>query len=204
MPTTSILALLDTLDGLHGQATPVVDGGIDRGDGYLVPADNDIRDYLWFKAGEATTPEDMEFVMALAVAYPRLAQALRTVLTPTTGGEREAREALAVFDLPRCGRSLDWVIQGLRCNDVEGHAGSCSHDSRRDVRDRATVVTPEHLRTARALLAIERAKAADADLLVAAEAVANSFNVGGDSIVSARTMTALRTAIARARGKDPT
>ena len=83
-------------------------------------------------------------------------RALRTALTPTTDGEREVREALAKVDhTTSCGAV---VRPGWACGLVKGHEGACGtyvygvrcHEWR------------EHLRTALALLATERAKAADA------------------------------------------
>ena len=92
---SDLLALLDTLDGLHKAATPVTDGGSDDNGGYLVPTDNDVREYLWLCPGGAATKDDIALLVALRLAYPHLAQALRTTLTPTTDGEREARPCLS-------------------------------------------------------------------------------------------------------------
>ena len=145
-----LLALLDTLDGLHKATTsgewrstwddPVVNGDddsqatIETMDPHATGLDKGIVQVLWFNGHHAgCTRENAASIAALHNAYPHLAQALRTALTPTTDGEREAREALFFADRDHAA--------GFRC-----------------------VPEPIHraLSTALNLLATERAKAADA------------------------------------------
>ena len=145
-----LLALLDTLDGLHKATTsgewrstwddPVVNGDddsqatIETMDPHATGLDKGIVQVLWFNGHHAgCTRENAASIAALHNAYPHLAQALRTALTPTTDGEREAREALFFADRDHAA--------GFRC-----------------------VPEPIHraLSTALNLLAAERAKAADA------------------------------------------
>ena len=147
---SDLLALLDTLDGLHKATTsgewrstwddPVVNGDddsqatIETMDPHATGLDKGIVQVLWFNGHHAgCTRENAASIAALHNAYPHLAQALRTALTPTTDGEREAREALFFADRDHAA--------GFRC-----------------------VPEPIHraLSTALNLLATERAKAADA------------------------------------------
>ena len=145
---SDLLALLDTLDGLHKDASPgewrySVDKcwwpGKHGAEPITTPQEavfgDGVRPCLAL-TGEADDPQsiaDGRWIAAAKNAYPHLAQALRTALTPTTDGEREAREALFFADRDHAA--------GFRC-----------------------VPEPIHraLSTALNLLATERAKAADA------------------------------------------
>ena len=145
---SDLLALLDTLDGLHKDASPgewrySVDKcwwpGKHGAEPITTPQEavfgDGVRPCLAL-TGEADDPQsiaDGRWIAAAKNAYPHLAQALRTALTPTTDGEREAREALFFADRDHAA--------GFRC-----------------------VPEPIHraLSTALNLLAAERAKAADA------------------------------------------
>lgn len=121
---SDLLALLDTLDGLRADAATA--------DGCTIES-SDAGWCVWAKAYLNDSPADTALVVALRLAYPRLAQALRTALTPTTDGEREAREALFFADRDHAA--------GFRCVPEPIHRA---------------------LSTALNLLATERAKAADA------------------------------------------
>ena len=103
---SDLLALLDTLDGLHKAAT----------------------DSTRFHATKR-----YDFGESAYALWPALSTALRTALTPTTDGEREAREALFFADRDHAA--------GFRCVPEPIHRA---------------------LSTALNLLATERAKAADA------------------------------------------
>lgn len=184
---SDILALLDTLDGLHGAATsaecwtgswdsrPYARGGFPWatfaiGPQHGIPADptTSDADRDAYDRGADARNADVAWVRAIVRDYPRLAAALRTALTPTTDGEREAREALAEFDARD--RSHDIENDGAVC--VSCHVSlrlrdECDWPDDGDVlcdgctdRDRRAYV--DHLRTTLALLATERAKAADA------------------------------------------
>lgn len=174
---SDLLALLDTLDGLHKAATEgewFVATGCSWRRILIVGPDSPVVVPTIERDGHpdlhATMPT-LESIVALHNAYPRLSAALRealdvgahphivtcnaarttpiggdmcscpagleikrlrVALTPTTDGEREAREWVARFDLDRPMYAGDFAL------------------------------CPSHLRTALALLATERAKAADA------------------------------------------
>lgn len=108
--TTDPLALLDTLDGLHKAATP--GEWIDMGDTEPWPGtviattvpDGGVTPVCIDPEAD-DRPSDRACIAALHNAYPRLAQALRTALTPTTDGEREA---LARVLAPFAGRRLTY------------------------------------------------------------------------------------------------
>ena len=136
---SDLLTLLDDLDRLHGAATEgewFVATGCSWRRILIVGPDSPVVVPTIERDGHpdlhATMPT-LESIVALHNAYPRLAQALRTALTPTTDGEREAREALARYD------------------SDPYHGDPQEQD-----------IDADHLRTALALLDAERAKAADA------------------------------------------
>jgi hypothetical protein len=149
----------------------------------------DTLDGLYTKAESSETSNDWTtYIASLSLAYPRLAQALRTALTPTTDGEREAREALAKTEEPPrhvhswrlvcdqghevAGSSAEtepphWATWSTRCEECDyNFADENAYDF--TVTHHEWDVTPDqkvdaaHLRTALTLLAAERAKAADA------------------------------------------
>ena len=202
---SDLLALLDTLDGLHKATTsgewrstwddPVVNGDddsqatIETMDPHATGLDKGIVQVLWFNGHHAgCTRENAASIAALHNAYPHLAQALRTALTPTTDGEREAVAALAKTEEPPrhvhswrlvCDRGHEvagssaetepphWATWSTRCEECDyNFADENAYDF--TVTHHEWDVTPDqkvdaaHLRTALALLATERAKAADA------------------------------------------
>jgi hypothetical protein len=155
-PTPDLLALLDTLDGLHKAAT--------EGEWQFEPRDGPFvrrpvspryeRGIQWL--ADAMTVPDGASVVALHNAYPRLAQALRTALTPTTDGEREARALLE--SLPK------WGTYGWRES-----AASVASKLAENARQISDLLRENHdLRTKAADAARERA-AIVADLQAAAD-----------------------------------
>lgn len=88
---SDLLALLDTLDGLHRAAGP----GAWRMDPTGTSHQRAIRDasaeaVAICYCGKAHAVDIAKGITALHNAYPRLTAALRAVLTPATEGEREA------------------------------------------------------------------------------------------------------------------
>lgn len=190
---SDLLALLDTLDGLHKAATEgewFVATGCSWRRILIVGPDSPVVVPTIERDGHpdlhATMPT-LESIAALHNAYPRLSAALRealdvgahphivtcnaarttpiggdmcscpagleikrlrVALTPTTDGEREAREALADYDQRDAARDAEPDMEARRILAI-GLDNHEAHD-------------PAHLRTALTLLATERAKAADA------------------------------------------
>ena len=143
---SDLLALLDTLYKAYGPTTEgpwFYDDGItddkanppERGKPRAIYSHTGawVADMDVSPSEAPTIDADGRFIAALHNAYPRLAQALRTALTPTTDGEREAREALFFADRDHAA--------GFRCVPEPIHRA---------------------LSTTLNLLAAERAKAADA------------------------------------------
>ena len=134
---SDLLALLDTLDGLMVAMTPGPYCRAHHGAWELQARPNQrLADFGTIDHAA----DDAQAVQALLNAYPRLSAALRAVLTPADEGEREAREALGTAE-----------------HDIQ-HAAPAEAAQRT-----AGWGTPiRHLRHVLALLATERAKAADA------------------------------------------